>query len=381
MSVPVKHSADEELPVSEIMRQLSGELPLNDFGLPTGIYRSDLLPFHLWNQPLAQEPGVTSNEEPAVSEDRKTSNVQAQSESAADSNDVPDTFEADPFLLLKGEGDGNLDTPLPTPTPTHVLAPTSYRIAGFPSDAIQNAFVPLQYDEGFPAFEDGRAFWSKMDYEPSDAFMAFDRYLKMNFGRRADPEDEDDYGEAASGTRSLGNLVQLIQPIANDSEVIQFLNKYQEYYHLYYWGMRAKAYDLFRITQYRQQQELRAIETQDDHYIQSRKLRARLQQYMESEEEFWELMTPKVAVDMLKQLTQLERISAGVPAAGPQTKDEGHGQSFEVAFRSFAQKHHGEQDGGATIDEHGHVLDKALEDPNAVEILQELIIRSGGKHD
>jgi hypothetical protein len=255
----------------------------------------------------------------------------------------------------------------------------NYRIAGFPAKDIQSAFVALQYDEGFPSFEDGRAFWSKMDYEPSDAFLAFDRYLKMNFGRPADSEDEGDFGKAASGIRSISELVSLMLPIANDANSLQMIERFQQYYHLYYWGMRAKAYDLFRITEYRQKQELRALETQDDHYIQARKLRARLQQYMENETEFWELMTPKVGVDMLKTLTSLERISAGVPAAGPQTKETEGNQSFEFQFRTVAQQRLGGEGAPTTIDEDGHVLDRALEDPAAVALLQELIIRGGVK--
>ena len=48
------------------IRQLTAELPLNDFGLPTGIYRTDLLPFHEYIPPgtrvdvLNDEPGAVA---------------------------------------------------------------------------------------------------------------------------------------------------------------------------------------------------------------------------------------------------------------------------------------------------------------------------------
>ncbi|MEE8598511.1 MAG: hypothetical protein V3S69_03180 [Dehalococcoidales bacterium] len=174
-------------------------------------------------------------------------------------------------------------------------------------------------------------------------------------------------------------MALLLQPTLSDIELLHAVDKYKQYYHMYYWGLRAKSYDLFRVTQYRQQQEIRALETQDDHYLQARKLRARLNTYMESTEEFWDFMTPKTAVDMHKHLTSLERISAGVPAGGPPIKEaEGGNQSFEMAFRTIAQKH-GSSASGDTINGDGDVLDRALEDPEAVQVLQELIIRTGGK--
>ncbi|KKL47122.1 hypothetical protein LCGC14_2338710 [marine sediment metagenome] len=142
--------------------------------------------------------------------------------------------------------------------------------------------------------------------------------------------------------------------------------------------MRAHAYDLFRVARYRQQQEHRAIETQDEHYIESRRLRHRLMQYMNDDEEFWALMTPKIGVDMLKMVTGLERVSAGMPAAGPiNEQGEGRaGQPFEIAFRTVAQTNRTTK--GTVVTDEGEVLDNALKDPKTTEVLQELIIRSGG---
>jgi len=340
----------------EAVRALTGEIALNDFGLPVGIYRTDLLPFHDY-QPT-------------------------HSRAVADA-------DADASALF----------PLPLPLPQGLTTPTTheqdednegvgeflpavrdedrvYRIAGFPARELSNAFVPLQYDEGFPAFDSGLPFWSRLDFEPTDAFVAFQQYLKMPLGSEGDADDEDYSGSSASGTRSLSSLATSLMP---DDKVINCIARFQEYYHLYYWGMRAHAYDLFRVAQYRKQQELRAIETQDEHYVQSRRLRHRLMKYMDDEENFWDLMTPKVGLDMLKTITQLERISAGVPAAGPMSEIERErsGSPFEVVLRSVAQSN---RRGKTTlITDEGEVLDNALKDPAATEILQELIIRSGGK--
>ena len=351
----------------EVIRQLTAELPLNDFGLPTGIYRTDLLPFHDYIPPHRSTASVP------IGDDRASPSL------------LPDLGSngADAFALLSGAGDGLPDHILPSTTqalPPSIPKPSGdYRIAGFLAKSLHTAFVPLQYDEGFPAFEDGRPFWARLDYEPTGAYHVFQRYMQMNFGRAADRTVDDDAGEAASGIRSITTLILQINPRVSDQQLLALAETYKQYYHLYYWGMRIKAYDLFKVTEYRQKQELRAIETQDDHYVESRRLRARLMQYMDSEDDFWDLMTPKVALDMLKTTTQLERISAGVPAAGPQTKEvEGGNRSFEMAFRTIAQEQAGDSGRGTDVDEAGNLLSDALDDPATTKILQEFIIRSNG---
>jgi len=326
----------------DAIRSLTTEIPLNDFGMPTGIYRTDLLPFHDYepaNQPLPMDPSTlllegTTTEDPSVSEFSLTS--------------VPQEEE-----------------------------PKIYRIAGFPARALHGAFMPLQFDEGFPAFDNGQPFWSRLDYEPSDAFEAFQKYLQMSLGRASTiegtGEDEEYDGSDATGTRNISTLASNLFP---DNQLLLMTQKFQEYYHLYYWGMRAHAYDLYRIAQYRTQQELRAVETQDEHYVQTRRLRHRLMQYMNDEEDFWDMMTPKTGIDMFKTITSLERVSAGLPAGGPIADDTKRGQPFEVTMRTVAQTNRRVESN--VISEEGEVLDKALEDPNATEILQELIIKTGG---
>jgi len=374
----------------EAMRALTTELPLNDFGLPVGIYRSDLLPFHLYDTHSSHNHHTHSSKDPLledpISEDSQPT---APIPSTLTDLDPPSSsppshvgkgsiedIEADAYSLLSGKGDGLREeiAPCPlSPSPRHSLAapaPSEYRIAGFPAQSIQVAFMPLQYDEGFPNFETGRAFWDKLCYEPNDAYMVFERYLLMSFGTAGDKE-EDDPGSAAGGIRSLSTLVLQLAPSIDDKALSIMVDKFKTYYHLYYWGLRTRSYDLFKVTQHRQQQELRAIETQDDHYVQSRQLRARLTRYMADEEDFWDLMTPKVAIDMHKHLTSLERVSAGVLAGGPND-----GRSFEMAFRTIAQVQFGESTkDGTLLDEDGTVLERALEDPVTTKLLQELIIR------
>ncbi len=339
----------------EALRGLQAEIPLNDFNLPTGIYRTDLLPFHDYVPPNALAPNGKDLKS------RSTGITDIELGTPEESEDI-----------LDGSQDGSSAVAPQVRPPQELM---NYRIAGFPADALSRAFVPLQYDEGFPAFENGIPFWGRLEFEPTDAYQAFQRYLEMNLGVAADPEVDDDSGRPASGTRSISQLVATLHP---DSNVLKMADTYQEYYHLYYWGSRAHSYDLYRVAQHRKMQELRAVETQDEHYVISRRLRAKLMQYFNDDENFWDMMTPKVGIDMLKTLIGVERVSAGIPAAGPQTPEQAAnaGKPFEMVLQTVAQTNRTVGD-GHTIDEDGEVLDNALDDPETVALLQRIIIRQG----
>ncbi len=312
----------------EALRALTEQIPLNDFGLPLGIYRTDFLPFNEYDPTAINGSAeIGLNGEPATPETTK-------------------------------------------PTNSHDKQIAVRRIAGFPASSLENAFVWLQYDEGFPAFEGGIPFWARLDFEPPKAHAVFQKYLQMHLGRKANEDDEEDFGESASGTRSIAQLATLT---ASDVDILVLQQEYRMYSHLYYWNMRANAYDLFRVTQHKKQQELRAIETQDEHYVTSKRLMNKLLNYMEDDEDFWGMMTPKTGIDMLKTLTQLERVSAGMPASGPApVSDHVGGQSFEVAFRQVAQSNNPRvrKEAGE-----GEVLSKVLENPDDTETMQELVIR------
>ncbi len=328
----------------EAMRSLTKEIPLNDFGMPTGIYRTDLLPFHDY-KPSHSTPTTVAEL-------------------------VPTSL---PALEFNAENAKGLTEGLHEP---YIEEPQTYRIAGFPAETIHNAFMPLQYDEGFPAFGSGLPFWAKLDYEPADAFLAFEEYLQMSKGKMPiDMEDEaDEYnGEAATGSRNIS----LLATSMHNGKGLEMASLYQDYYHLYYWGMRAHSYDLCRLAQHRAQQEIRAVETLDDQYVSARRLRHRVMMYMENNEDFWDLMTPKIAIDVLKTSSQMERISAGLPAAGPPNANQPNngGRTFEMEVQTISQTHRRVESQDLT--EEGAILDRALESPESTEILQRLIIKAG----
>jgi len=266
----------------ELLEKLASELPTNEFGLPLGIYRLDLVP-----------------EEPTTEE-------------------------------------------------------------------LRNAFVPLTYNEGFPSFADGRALWAHLPYEPPEAFQVFDAYLRLPL-------------HTGGGTRSLFDLTANARALGIPSNTVE-PETLQHYYFGYFWDYRVKAYDLWSAASRRKAQELHAIETLDSHYFASRRLMKRLMTYLEDEEEFWDLMTPKVAIDFFNKLVSTQRISTGLNAAGPSTRaggaggDNGEGTSVEILFRNLAQQNVDARE-GITIDQSTEVLQQALDDPQTAAMAQELIIK------
>lgn len=328
----------------DAIKALRNEIPLTDFGLPTGIFRPDMLPYHDYKPPSPRTPSVPSVPPTPLLEPPVESAVpsQALQVSTADTADT---------------GSGH-----------------EYRIAGFPAESVHKAFVPLEFEEGIPVFNNGLPFWCRMDYEPLEAFQAFNEYLQMQRGRPGTDEDEDYGGVSASGVRGVAALAEKMY----NGKAVEMLPQLQEFYHLYYWGARSRAYDLYRVAQHRQSQELRAMETQDEHYVLARRIMHRLRNYFDEDELCWDLMTPAVATKLLAEVAKLERVSAGLPAAGPagEAQSDRAGTPFEMLIRTLSNDHRVES--GTTVDEEGNILEEALQDSNSVGALQELILRFNG---
>lgn len=394
-----------------VIRKLTKRIPVGELGLPVGFYRADLLPFHNYDPTAAEREEAEEVRETAAKEELPHAprmptagwsdqegidgggidgiEVDEPESSYAQEYSSSDQSSSSNYLPVKEELDSEPEGELPQ----------EYRVCGFVPRELEDAFVWLNYDEGFPSLETGIPFWGRLEYEPNEAFGYFVKFLALPQGvhpaldaRVEDGSDWSDEWKPAGGTRSIHELASQLGAGYDDVAFIRLTEKLRDYAHLYYWGWRSRAYDMYRVAQHRQQQERRAIETQDSHYVLSQRLRARLMTYM-NDEEMWETMTPKTAIDMLKTITTLERISAGLPASSPLSEHRGgdgaprSGMPTELIFRQIARDQQQgmklvapESEDGLLLNEDGESvnLDKLLrEGGEDVAQLQEFILRFG----
>ena len=348
----------------EAVRRLRGEITMTDFGLPTGIYRLDILPFH--DYVSSQESSTPQLSAPATIKLASTSVEGSASIEASQSLTHLDDSEHSDVLTP----DTDVDAPKP---------PKEVRIAGFIARDLQSAFMPLSFHEGYPAFENGDPFWLQLVFEPSEAFQAFQAYLQMSATTHADGiqhtpvKATDDRAIAgATGFRSIALLAAELA--ADDAQIDSMQRKLCLWSELFYWDWRTKAYDHFRVARHRQQQEIRAIETQDSHYGIARRLTAKILEYIDDNEDFIELMTPKTALDALKLSTTLERVSAGLHAAGPNKEEGERGvTSMEMTMRRIGKASNSDIE--IALDDGSTLLQEALQNPEDLAMIQEFILK------
>lgn len=383
--------SDDEVSRAKATRELQSTVPQNEFGLPIGIYRADLLPFDQYvpptrdnpvlslvpavqnspNRPLngkhyrSPQPLIDPKTEPLDREEQDEEGDLLPGEQRIDRKE-PDDF-------LNSLNDGHAEDIIFAPAdhkqePLQVRAPTSDvqyavddRVAGFPRGMVAQAYMPLSFDEGIPTLPSGNTLWDQWPHEPVNAYTALAFFLQMPL-------------VDASGVRVLADLpTMLVHNRIIAAETPEVMRAIQTYYNMYGWGMRARAFDMFRVVKARKRQEERALATQDEHYILSRQLMSKLRVKL-FEEDFWDMLTPKTAIDMLKTITSLERVSAGLPGGAPaDVKKTGDaGVSVEVAMRTMA----GDQS-AVVSEQHSNdaVTQRLYSDPKALELAQQLIIR------
>lgn len=241
------------------------------------------------------------------------------------------------------------------------------------------AFMELSYEEGFPALPDGRPFWFKMEFEPSDAFNAFQQYVDLgNHSPR-------------SMTELLFNPEMISLANSRNQTEQEFQSQLLEWYHTYYWKLRTRAHDLYKEAAYRHIRVRRATNLEENHFQTAQRLYKKVMDVFEGEgsaEKFWDALTPKEALDFFKTVVQLQRISVGLPAAGPSgqaaSKEGDPITNFEMQFRQIAKRNTATD--GAVIDVNGNLLTPldglmkdALDDPESSQLLQEIIIRQSSR--
>lgn len=212
-------------------------------------------------------------------------------------------------------------------------------------EALNAAQIPLDISLGYPVLPGlGLPIWSHLPWEPLEQYQWFQEFLEL-------PQP-----------RVLTNLQRRQLQDQHQPQV----GAIQEAFHLYMWGPRARAYDIFLVQERAHKRALRRRDTEESQYTLSEELLDKALNYIRGDE-FEALLTPKVALELLRTGISLGRINSGLPANAPLEQSRGsNGAELSPAFG-------GPDQGSETAS--GMDLDLLLGDPNTAEMAQELVIR------
>lgn len=253
------------------------------------------------------------------------------------------------------------------------LLPTNAKPANEEVQALRNAYSDISFEHGYPTLGDGRPFWHKLEFEPSFAYGCFQKYLEsLNEG----PRELTQLAQDEELLRVAGQMFPGEEQISSTA-----LNRLlYEYSILYYWRPRSKAHDLYKEAAFRHLRLRRQMSVEDEHYTLATDLLKNLRERVLDTPGFWKDMPQKTAVDMLVRLMAAQRVSVGLPAAGPLSqKETPENVSFEMILRQLGAQANGTN--GQTYDQAGRqvagreLLNNMLSDPTAASQMQELIIR------
>lgn len=229
-----------------------------------------------------------------------------------------------------------------------MIPPDIYELPSLEREEIlTSAMCPIVYDEGFPAFEDGQPIWSQLPFESADSYRYFCLYLEQ----------------------ALEKGVRLLEQVAEDAQT--HLPLLMDYFHLYYWKIRARAYDQYITVVHEKKRLHRLMHCDDSHYIMAENLLKQCYNYFASID--WEKLDPAVVERMIPKMVEIMRKSAGEKQFG----DNPIPQTVEMILRQMTRTDLAAAEGESA--NRNQSIETLLTDPKAAEIAQELIIRMGGK--
>lgn len=234
-------------------------------------------------------------------------------------------------------------------------------------DILMSAAIDIIYDEGFPTFADGTAFWSQMEFEPDDSYAHFKTYLEQG---------------DKQGIRRLEDLFYME---GNEDAALLDGNSraaIKDAFIYYNWAARCKAFDLFKVAAHHKLREKRILTINDQHFLKAESLLGKLDTYFEKvdedtgEHQWLQDLNPKVALDFLDKLSRIQRTSLGMGSHGV-GEDAGLARNADVSV-TLRQLAAGAKDPNAsTGSNEGADLSLLLSDPDTASMAQELIIKVG----
>jgi hypothetical protein len=231
---------------------------------------------------------------------------------------------------------------------------------------LEAATIPLSFEHGYPAIYETAPIWEQLPSEPADAYDAYMAFLEL-------PQ--------ASKTENPIRLLPMIATITGKA-----LKTITDWCHLYYWHWRARAYDLFLIACHRKQKEQRIMSLEGAHYKMADELLEKIQKlaHAKLDQEIAELSEDASAqtdtkikdlISMSKDLMQVQRISVGLPAAGPSNLqiqlDGPRHTTVGETLKHIAKEGAGED----RPKQRSAEMDVLLQNPDELSAVQELMIK------
>lgn len=307
---------------AQLLRKASARIPTTAEGLPVGFYRADLLP---------------------IEDDLSQQSDMSQAPTTSNGTSITSTSDAQQAMDAA----------------TKQLAEV---------EALRAAYVELSYEHSYPTLPNGEPFWHKLDYEPGLAYSTLQMYLEAN----------------TDGVRTLDSIatseefVHVLSASLGRSDFVtttEALHTLNEFFILYNWRARAKAYDLFHEAAYRHTRMRRAMNMEDHHYKTAENLLTKVITYMESQD-FIDNLGPKAAIDALSKLVAIQRISVGLPSGGPlPQKERDETSQFEAILRQVGVQQASASGQKEQAPGQARLLDALLQNPDTVKNMQELVIR------
>ena len=210
------------------------------------------------------------------------------------------------------------------------MLPSVNTLQELQADEAKAAQVPISYAQGYPTFADSeQPLWFQASYEPDDVFEAFNAYLAAS---------------AKTGSRNL-----------NTQNV--------EWFYLYFWAARSRAYDLFRKVAFGQLQLDRQITMCDSHFTKGEAL---LQQAFDRLSNVNEHLSPRDTIELAKLGANLQH--GALDTANPNSVSTKAGVEIDIQTGTLLTHTHDSSPEAL-------IVNRALADPESANILQQIMIR------
>lgn len=227
---------------------------------------------------------------------------------------------------------------------THIMSLLTEKMANSTrltmlNDAISNAVLQINYEEGFPKGDTGDPIWFKLSYETHDKFQMFIKFLEIG------------------PTRALHKMISW--PIAELSEIAA----------TYFWNFRALAYDAFRIVQHEKQRIHRILNAEDDHFSKASVMLERISQaFSKFEDSDFKDAGVTGLVNAMAKLTEVQRLSLGMKDGRP--IELARSASTDQLMRRVTTPENPREDAPSLLDD--------ISDATLIEDAQALILRHEG---